>query len=69
MSMFNNGLFMLGANLEFTLFQVLVCAPSNVAVDQLADKISSTGLKVWKFILHEPYFEIRLLYYFQENLV
>ncbi|XP_008786216.2 regulator of nonsense transcripts 1 homolog isoform X1 [Phoenix dactylifera] len=26
--------------------QVLVCAPSNVAVDQLADKISSTGLKV-----------------------
>ncbi|KAK3125053.1 hypothetical protein QOZ80_7BG0599380 [Eleusine coracana subsp. coracana] len=26
--------------------QVLVCAPSNVAVDQLAEKISSTGLKV-----------------------
>lgn len=27
-------------------FQVLVCAPSNVAVDQLAEKISATGLKV-----------------------
>ncbi|KAH1106501.1 hypothetical protein J1N35_010269 [Gossypium stocksii] len=26
--------------------QVLVCAPSNVAVDQLAEKISTTGLKV-----------------------
>jgi len=26
--------------------QVLVCAPSNVAVDQLAEKISNTGLKV-----------------------
>uniref|UniRef100_A0A6V7QUW1 Uncharacterized protein n=1 Tax=Ananas comosus var. bracteatus TaxID=296719 RepID=A0A6V7QUW1_ANACO len=26
--------------------QVLVCAPSNVAVDQLSEKISSTGLKV-----------------------
>jgi regulator of nonsense transcripts 1 len=26
--------------------QVLVCAPSNVAVDQLAEKISRTGLKV-----------------------
>eukprot|EP00357_Protocruzia_adherens_P001695 CAMPEP_0115019440 /NCGR_PEP_ID=MMETSP0216-20121206/29450_1 /TAXON_ID=223996 /ORGANISM="Protocruzia adherens, Strain Boccale" /LENGTH=976 /DNA_ID=CAMNT_0002390921 /DNA_START=79 /DNA_END=3010 /DNA_ORIENTATION=- len=26
--------------------QVLVCAPSNVAVDQLAEKIHSTGLKV-----------------------
>ncbi|CAH1428983.1 unnamed protein product [Lactuca virosa] len=26
--------------------QVLVCAPSNVAVDQLAEKISATGLKV-----------------------
>jgi len=25
---------------------VLVCAPSNVAVDQLAEKISATGLKV-----------------------
>lgn len=26
--------------------QVLVCAPSNVAVDQLAEKISASGLKV-----------------------
>jgi regulator of nonsense transcripts 1 len=26
--------------------QVLVCAPSNVAVDQLAEKISAAGLKV-----------------------
>lgn len=26
--------------------QVLVCAPSNVAVDQLAEKISATGMKV-----------------------
>ena len=26
--------------------KVLVCAPSNIAVDQLTDKISSTGLKV-----------------------
>lgn len=26
--------------------QVLVSAPSNVAVDQLAEKISATGLKV-----------------------
>ncbi|KAK5804720.1 hypothetical protein PVK06_032371 [Gossypium arboreum] len=26
--------------------QVLVCAPSNVAVDQLAEKISATGLKI-----------------------
>ena len=26
--------------------QVLVCAPSNVAVDQLAEKISATNLKV-----------------------
>ncbi|KAJ7516519.1 hypothetical protein O6H91_22G061200 [Diphasiastrum complanatum] len=29
--------------------QVLVCAPSNVAVDQLAEKISATGLKVVRF--------------------
>lgn len=29
-----------------SLYQVLVCAPSNVAVDQLAEKISATGLKV-----------------------
>ncbi len=28
------------------VLQVLVCAPSNVAVDQLAQKIASTGLKV-----------------------
>lgn len=26
--------------------QVLVCAPSNVGVDQLAEKIAATGLKV-----------------------
>ena len=26
---------------------MLVSAPSNVAVDQMADKISQTGLKVW----------------------
>lgn len=32
--------------LYFVLHQVLVCAPSNVAVDQLAEKISATGLKV-----------------------
>ena len=25
---------------------MIVCAPSNVAVDQLAEKISSTGLRV-----------------------
>ena len=31
----------------FSFFQVLVCAPSNVAVDQLAEKISATGLKVF----------------------
>lgn len=30
--------------------QVLVCAPSNVAVDQLAEKIEKTGLGVpWTF--------------------
>jgi len=26
--------------------QVLVCAPSNIAVDQLTEKINATGLKV-----------------------
>ena len=26
--------------------KVLVCAPSNIAVDQLTDKINGTGLKV-----------------------
>ena len=26
--------------------QVLVCAPSNIAVDQLTEKIHKTGLKV-----------------------
>lgn len=31
----------------FTLFRpVLVCAPSNIAVDQLTEKIHQTGLKV-----------------------
>uniref|UniRef100_A0A1I8BRP6 DNA helicase n=1 Tax=Meloidogyne hapla TaxID=6305 RepID=A0A1I8BRP6_MELHA len=29
--------------------QVLVCAPSNIAVDQLAEKIHKTGLKVIRF--------------------
>ena len=29
-----------------TLLQVLVAAPSNVAVDHLAEKLDSTGLKV-----------------------
>lgn len=29
--------------------QVLVCAPSNIAVDQLAEKIHRTGLKVLRF--------------------
>lgn len=33
----------------FIVYQVLVCAPSNVAVDQLAEKISATGLKVKKW--------------------
>ena len=28
------------------LGQVLVCAPSNIAVDQLTEKIHKTGLKV-----------------------
>ena len=27
-------------------YQVLVCAPSNIAVDQLAEKLHKTGLKV-----------------------
>ncbi|KAK7317511.1 hypothetical protein RJT34_01812 [Clitoria ternatea] len=31
---------------ELNASQVLVCAPSNVAVDQLAEKISATRLKV-----------------------
>jgi hypothetical protein len=30
----------------FACLQVLVCAPSNVGVDQLAEKIAATGLKV-----------------------
>ena len=32
-----------------TAGQVLVCAPSNIAVDQLAEKIHRTGLKVVRF--------------------
>lgn len=32
-------------------YKVLVCAPSNVAVDQLAEKISATGLKVRDFFI------------------
>lgn len=31
------------------LGQVLVCAPSNIAVDQLTEKIHKTGLKVTCF--------------------
>lgn len=30
----------------FSYSQVLVCAPSNIAVDQLTEKIHRTGLKV-----------------------
>ena len=30
--------------------QVLVCAPSNIAVDQLTEKIHRTGLKVCMFV-------------------
>lgn len=29
--------------------QVLVCAPSNIAVDQLAEKLHMSGLKVLRF--------------------
>lgn len=32
---------------KMTKGQVLVCAPSNIAVDQLAAKIHQTGLKVF----------------------
>jgi regulator of nonsense transcripts 1 len=34
---------------KFTKEQVLVCAPSNIAVDQLAEKLHLTGLKVVRF--------------------
>lgn len=34
---------------KFTKEQVLVCAPSNIAVDQLAEKLHMTGLKVIRF--------------------
>ena len=34
--------------------QVLVCAPSNVAVDHLTEKISATGLKVRARVLALP---------------
>ena len=40
-------LFVSVSDMSFS-YQVLVCAPSNVAVDQLAEKISATGLKVEK---------------------
>lgn len=33
-----------------TRSQILVCAPSNIAVDQLAEKISMTGLKVVRVV-------------------
>lgn len=39
-------IFSTGTNCFSHFFQVLVCAPSNVAVDQLAEKISATRLKV-----------------------
>ena len=39
----------LGTN-RTNCLQVLVCAPSNVAVDQLAEKISATGLKVFDIV-------------------
>lgn len=41
--------------------QVLVCAPSNVAVDQLAEKISATGLKVKILLLDCHVFIITLI--------
>jgi superfamily II DNA or RNA helicase len=31
--------------------QILVCAPSNIAVDQLTAKIHASGLKVWNKLL------------------
>ena len=31
--------------------QVLVCAPSNIAVDQLTEKIHRTGLKVGHWVM------------------
>lgn len=33
--------------------QVLVCAPSNIAVDQLTEKIHKTGLKVYFFLYYK----------------
>lgn len=33
--------------------QVLVCAPSNIAVDQLTEKIHRTGLKVSEFVVNK----------------
>jgi hypothetical protein len=44
--------------------QVLVCAPSNVAVDQLAEKISATGLKVMKKSFACSYANILKFIYF-----
>jgi regulator of nonsense transcripts 1 len=35
---------------KLTKGQILVCAPSNIAVDQLAEKISLTGLKVVRVV-------------------
>lgn len=32
---------------------VLVCAPSNIAVDQLTEKIHRTGLKVYNFVIKQ----------------
>lgn len=42
--------------------QVLVCAPSNIAVDQLTEKIHKTGLKVF-------FFNITSLFQVQEFVV
>jgi hypothetical protein len=42
------------------LGQILVCAPSNVAVDQLTEKIHATGLKARKFT--ENFLNIHLFF-------
>ena len=41
--------------------QVLVCAPSNIAVDQLTEKIHRTGLKViFAYCMHTSIAYIRI---------
>lgn len=44
-------IFSISLSHSFRHYQVLVCAPSNVAVDQLAEKISATGLKVTRSLI------------------